>query len=179
MKTQAWGWLVAGVMALGVNGLYHDGGLGWAHRIADKVQYQADALVSGRARQLLAEAQVFVGRNERASARIATAVAQAQNRVAQSEAGFARLQAMTAREQAACARIEARRARMEAQRARMEARMAAVRVPADVMIPANLVPVDVKVPVVRPRVKISLPHLPMVQVPVQVIHVDAPGTGPV
>ncbi len=32
--TQGWGWLTAGVLALGLNGIYHDGGAAWAHRIA-------------------------------------------------------------------------------------------------------------------------------------------------
>lgn len=179
MKTQAWGWFVAGVVALGVNGLYHDGGLDWAHRIAAQVQYKANALLSGRAGQLLAEAQAFAGRNETASTRIASAAAEVQSQVAHSQAGLARFEAMTAREQAACARIEANRARMEAQRAKMEARMAAhVRVPADVVVPVD-VPVHVKVPMLCPRVRISVPRAPLVRVPVRAIQVDAGGAGPV
>src|SRR5271170_250460 len=35
--TQGWGWLTAGVLALGLNGFYHDGGVAWAHRIMDHV----------------------------------------------------------------------------------------------------------------------------------------------
>lgn len=178
MKIQAWGWLVAGVVALGLNGLYHDGGLDWAHQIADQVQYKADTLLSGRAGQFLAEAQAFAGRNETASARIASAVAEVQSQVAHSQAGIARFEAMTAREQAACARIEAKRARMEAQRARIEARLAAVRIPADVIVPVEI-PVDVKVPMVCPHLRISVPRAPLVRAPVRVIQVDAAGAGPV
>ena len=33
--TQAWAWLAAGVLALGLNGFYQDGGAAWAHRIVD------------------------------------------------------------------------------------------------------------------------------------------------
>jgi hypothetical protein len=35
--TQAWGWLAAGVLALGLNGIYHDGGAAWAHRAVGRV----------------------------------------------------------------------------------------------------------------------------------------------
>jgi len=35
--TQGWGWLAAGVLALGLNGFYQDGGAAWAHRIMDHV----------------------------------------------------------------------------------------------------------------------------------------------
>ncbi len=33
--TQGWGWLAAGVLALGLNGIYQDGGAAWAHRIVE------------------------------------------------------------------------------------------------------------------------------------------------
>ena len=33
--TQGWGWLAAGVLALGLNGFYQDGGLARAHRVFD------------------------------------------------------------------------------------------------------------------------------------------------
>ncbi len=184
MKTQAWGWLVAGVLALGFNGLYHDGGLDWAHRIAavvqHDVQYKADALLAGRAGQILAEAELFSARNETATARIATAVAQAQNRVARSQTGLARLEAMTARQQAACAQLEANRARMEAERARIEAMVQARMAMAAVPVPAAaLVPGDITIPVVCPRVKVGVPRTPLVHVPVRMIQVDSAGAGPV
>ena len=36
MKTRrAWAWLAAGVLALGLNGFYQDGGAAWAHRAMD------------------------------------------------------------------------------------------------------------------------------------------------
>ena len=55
--TQAWGWLAAGVLAAGLNAAYHDGGLEWAHRIADRVQHGSAAVVAlagGRADQFVA-----------------------------------------------------------------------------------------------------------------------------
>ena len=39
--TQAWGWLVAAVLAAGLNASYHDGGLQWAHQIADRVEQRS------------------------------------------------------------------------------------------------------------------------------------------
>jgi hypothetical protein len=36
-NAQAWGWLAAGVLALGLNGIYQDGGAAWAHRAVTQV----------------------------------------------------------------------------------------------------------------------------------------------
>ena len=36
-NTQAWGWLAAGVLALGLNGMYQDGGAAWAQRVVNQV----------------------------------------------------------------------------------------------------------------------------------------------
>jgi hypothetical protein len=188
MKTQAWGWLVAGVVALGANGLYHDAGINWAHRVADQARYKAEAFMSGQGGQLLAMAKLFATRNETAAAQIENAVAQVQNHVAQPQAGFAHLQAMAAREQSACARLEAGRARMEAQQARMEAQQARMearleaRMTAHMRVPADhFLPVDMKIPVVCPRLRINVPRVPprvpMVRIPV--VHVDAVNAGPV
>ena len=65
--TQAWGWLAAGVLAAGLNAAYHDGGLEWAHRIADRVQHGSAAVVAlagGRADQFVAEAALLSARND-------------------------------------------------------------------------------------------------------------------
>jgi len=74
---------------------------------------------------------------------------------------------MTAREEAALARVEARRVRMEAQIARLNM--------------ANFNPVAVHVPrVVCPRVRVSLPRMPMMKMPsTPVVHVEYSGAGPV
>ena len=189
MKTQAWGWLVAGVVALGANGLFHDAGVNWAHRIADQAQYKAEAFMSGRGGQLLAMAQLLNTRTEIVSAPIENAVAQVQNHIAQSQAGFAHLQAMPAREQSACARLEAGRARIQAQQAKMEAQQARMEAQqvrmearlesriAHMRVPANFVPVDVRVPAACSGVRISMPRVPMV--PARMIHIDAASAGPV
>lgn len=66
MKTQAWGWLVAAVLAAGLNASYHDGGLEWAHRIAEGVEHSSNAvlaLATGHADRFLAEAQMLGARD--------------------------------------------------------------------------------------------------------------------
>lgn len=167
MKTQAWGWLVAGVMALGLNGLYHDGGLGWAHQIADQVGSKAGyvlALATGRADEFLAQTQVFAARGESASSQIDNAVAVVQGRVARSQTSFSRLETMVARQQAACARLEAHQARMEAKRARMEALVAARVQTAALVTPMNMKIACPHVRVVVPRISTPMVHIAMPQV---------------
>ena len=62
MKTQAWGWLAAAVLAAGLNSSYHNGGLQWAHEIVDRVQHNSSAvlaLATGRADQFMTEARIL------------------------------------------------------------------------------------------------------------------------
>ncbi len=178
--TQAWGWLAAGVLAAGLNASYQDGGLQWAHQIADGVERNSATvltLASGGADQFLAEARLLAARDETASCRLATAMARVQTRIAQSgiaesQAGF---DAMSAREEEQAARFEANRARMEA---RIAARTAHIRIAT-----AAFVPISVKAmpaPVVCPRVRLNIPRVPMVKMPVMPeIHIDAGSAGPV
>ena len=184
MKTQAWGWLAAAVMAAGLNASYHDVGLEWAHRVADQIGYNSAAvlaLASGRADQFLTEARLVTSTEETASCRWSTALARVQTRVARTENGFARVQAMSAREEAQLARLEANRARIEAQVAAQTAR---IRIPAAALSPvvysfADVKMPEVKMPSVCPRVHVSIPRLPMVRVPAPVLHVETFGAGPV
>ena len=121
-STQAWGWLVAGVMALGLNGIYHDGGGAWAARNLDRVvapivnrSSVVLALASGRADRFLAKADVASARGATASCRLATAVARFQTKVTRTQSGLARFEEVSARHEAQFARMEAERARIEAQ----------------------------------------------------------------
>jgi hypothetical protein len=183
MKTQAWGWLVAAVLAAGLNASYHDGGLEWAHRIAGSVEHSSNAvlaLATGRADRFLAEAQILGARQETASCRWSTALARVQTRIARSRASAERFndtfEVMSAREEAEMARVEADRARIEAEVARMQ-------VPA-----ADFAPVMVSMrKVACPRVRFTMPEVPRVEVPriavphikMPVIHVNVSGAGPV
>jgi hypothetical protein len=172
--TQGWGWLAAGVLALGLNGFYHDGGLGIAHRIVDRVadrvtegsEFLAN-LASEHADRFAEQANVVVVRNETASCRLATAMARVQNRIAQSQVGWAHAEAMTARQEAAMARVEAEQARIEAQTIR-------VQVATDVFRPMMVQ--AMKVPVICPRVRVSVPRVPMVRIPAPVVHVEVGGS---
>src|SRR6478609_954360 len=127
MKTQAWGWLIAGVMAAGLNASYHDGGLQWVHELANRVEHGSAAVValaSGNAERFLAEAQLVAAKNEIASCRLSTALARAQARLARGENRFSRFDKfdkftafnnMTAQQNAQLAWLDANSDRMEAQ----------------------------------------------------------------
>ncbi len=193
MKTQAWAWLTAGVVALGLNGFYHDGGAAWAHRIAEHVSDRSDFVVqrvSDRADQFLAEVRMAAVRDETASCRISTALAQFQGKMARTQTRFAqnqskfarteivRVDQMTAREEAQAARLEASQARVEAQVDAQVVRMrfapaAFSRVVIDpIRIRVACPRVQVNVPAVRIPV-VNIPRLPMIRIPAPVISVSA------
>ena len=197
MKTQAWGWLAAAVLAAGLNSSYHDGGLEWAHEIVNSVQHNTSAvldLATGRADQFLAEARMLhLERSQnravdaedsavKVEARhcpFAAALARAQNSLDHSQAEFDDLQALSAREQAKFARLEANRARIEAQ---VEAELARRQFSKDKVRFANdnfsfadsdFTPVVVQVPGIQcPRVHVAMPHIPRVHV--QIPRIEAP-----
>jgi len=172
--TQAWGWLAAGVLAAGLNAAYHDGKLEWAHCVADRIGHASKsvlALASGRVGQFFAEVRL-AGHDETAFSGVDAAMPQVQATVADSEAGLARAEAMSARREAQFARVQAVRARIEA---RVAARKVRCRV-APVIAPATFV--QVAVPPLCPRVRVSVPQLPRIN-PAPVIHIENPGSGPV
>jgi hypothetical protein len=196
MKTQAWAWLTAGVVALGLNGFYQDGGAAWAHRIAERISDRSDFVVaraSERADQFVAEARMAAGHEETASCRLSTALAQFQTKVAQTQTRFAqaktaRFDRMTAREEVQAARLEASQARAEAQvEARVNAQVARMRFEPAMF--ERIVVDPVKVRVVCPRVRVSvpavripvvnIPRLPMIRIPAPVISEADSDTGPI
>ena len=169
MKTQAMGWLTAAVVAAGLNASYHQGGMQWAHRIADQVGYKTGvvlALATGHADRLLADAQLAQAQNEVSSCRMRTALARVESQIERSQARFDHFdEVMVTRE-------EIRAARMEAQRARIEAQMAKIRIPAVAMNP-----VLVRTPKIDvcPRIHVIVPRMPAIKVPATpAIHIDIP-----
>jgi hypothetical protein len=172
--TQAWAWLTAGVLALGLNGFYHDGGVVWAHRIADRLAEQSEAvadLASERVDAFMGTANLVVARNETASCRLAATMAHFQTKIVRTQTTIAHFEAISARQEGALARVEANRARIEA-------RVARVRI-----TPVALNSGDGPV-VICPRVRVSVPRidipkLPMVKIPAPVVHVEIAGAGPV
>ena len=175
MKTQAWGWLAASVLAAGLNSSYHEGGLQWAHQIVDRVGHNTAAvlaLATGRADQFMAEARMLNLERHESQCPLTAAMAQVQSSVDQSQFEFDGFQAMSDREQAQLARLEANRARIEAH---VQAQLARVR-----FVEANFNPVVVKVPEIAcPRVRVSIPRIPRIKVPAPAVHVEYSGPGPV
>ena len=173
MKTQAWGWLAAGVLAAGLNAAYYDGGLAWAHCLAGRIDHASEAvlaLAGGRVEQFFAETRL-AGHDEVATGGVDAVLAQVQAGLADREVGFARVEAMSARRQAQLARVQAVRARIEAQVAAREARC---RVAA--IVPAAFV--QVAAPSACPRVRVSVPQPPRIHVSTPVIQVQG-GSGPI
>ena len=182
--TQAWGWLTAGVLAAGLNATYHNGGLQWAHEIADHAQHSSAAvlaLASGNATRFLSEAQAVTAKREKSSCRLASALARVQGRISGAEQPDYKFEMMSAREEGQLARLEANRERIEAQvQAQVASQTAHLR-----MASLAFAPVDVKAipaPVVCPRVHVNIPRMPMIKMKMPVapeIHIDIPSTGPV
>jgi hypothetical protein len=170
--TQAWGWLTAGVLALGLNGFYHDGGAEWAHRLADRVVYSSGAVIalaSGEADQFLEQAKMVVVRDDTPSCPLSTALASIQARMAWTDARLAHFDAMSAREEAQLAQVEANRVRIEAMAAQSEF--------ATFIEPMNFDASNVSV--ICPRVRVNIPRMPMIKMQAPVVHVRTVGTGPV
>jgi hypothetical protein len=170
--TQAWGWLAAGVLALGLNGFYQDGGAAWAHRIADRVSSTvadrsanllADA--SDRANGLFERASLLAARDQNASCRLARSKARFERRFADTE--VAQFEALSARQEAQLARFEARRTRMEAQLAQVRVAHVAFEIP--------------HIQVACPRVRVNVPHVsvPRVNIQAPMVKVKMSGDGPI
>jgi hypothetical protein len=171
-STQAWAWLAAGVLALGLNGIYQDGGAEWVHRNVDGVIARiADrsgavlALAAGRADWFAAKAGALGVRNETASCRVASAMARFQTKIARTQDGVAEFEAMSAREEAALARFEANRERIETEVARV--RFSPVAFSA------------VNGPVVCPRVRVNIPRVHGMRVPVSGVNFESSSGGPI
>jgi hypothetical protein len=183
-NTQGWGWLAAGVLALGLNGMYLDGGAAWAHRNVDgvmaRVANRAEAVIAlawGRADRFVTRASLVAARDETTSCRFATTMARlqtkmAQTKIARTQNGMARFEAMSARQEETLARVEANRARIEAQVARILAPVAFHSITSPV-VACPRVRVNVNVP------RVPIPEAPVVKIPAPVVEVEMKGAGPV
>jgi hypothetical protein len=92
-----WYWLAAGVLALGLNGAYQDGQLGWVHCLADRAAAFVEQ-ASERGLQAVTTAEVMLGRSPETLGRteatfqklqskmVAQRVAQAQRQIAMAQA---------------------------------------------------------------------------------------------
>jgi hypothetical protein len=202
--TQAWGWLVAGVLAAGLNASYHDGNMEWAHRVADEVQDRSDVVlsqvsdrISEQGNLILARAEQLSGRTETASCRLSTTLEQVERNAARTDQAFARILVNTDRGNAQLARAGANR-EVRLALADAHVRMSAASFQAMNFQGMNFQPMSfrsisfqpivVRVPVVCSRVRVSVPRvdiprvsipkIPMVRIPASV-HIEMPGAGPV
>jgi hypothetical protein len=172
---QGWYWLAAGVLALGLNGVYHDGGADWAQRIVNRSAVVV-ALASGHAERFLASA-----REQTLLCRVATEMARFQTKMARTQTGFAHFDAMTAQQEAGLARLEANRARFEADRARMEAQVARLDFASASLSPefgAAFGPQRIQLPVICPRLRVNIPRT-FVQAPAPTVRVETLSAGPI
>jgi hypothetical protein len=168
MKSKAYGWLAAGVLAAGLNGIYHDGGLAWLHRTADQVESNSAAvlaLATGRADQFLTEARLVTSQDQAPSCRWATALAQVQTRIVRARTRFSQTGTFCARHEAQLARFDAQReaqmAHFEAKQAKMEALIEARNARLNARL-AAFHPVsfsDAKIRDLCPRIHISIPNV--------------------
>jgi hypothetical protein len=126
MKSKAYGWLAAAVLAAGLNASYHDGGLQWAHQVVDEVGHSSAAvlaLAAGHADQFLAEARLVsnqIAANENASDRIAS-TRMAAKRTAESRMVAERDETHSCPWARAMARLRSKTTRTESNSARVEA----------------------------------------------------------
>ena len=161
---QAWYWLAAGVLALGLNGYYQDGGFQGLHRLATGTTLAVnDARVQIGQIATLAEvamADHAQGRCERPAPAVFAVKAVAipggtQARLAQLQEHLEIMQA--ARVQARMARLQDVIARSEMQRAQVEIQNGRIAVLSDQgQVRVTLPPL--------PRVQVSMPQGPVVDV---------------
>jgi hypothetical protein len=184
MKTNpAWGWLAAGVLAAGLNANYYDGGLQWAHRVAEQVGHSSAAvlgLASVRADQFLTEAQMLARRNTPPSCPWATTLARVQTSIARSHVRSEGFEVMSARQEAQLAKLEANRERMQAQ---IAAQTSHFRFASPAFSPVAFK--GLPAAVVCPRIRVNVPKLPVIKMPVAPnvvvpnIHIEMASNGPV
>lgn len=123
MRTdKAWYWLAAGVLALGLNGAYQDGQLGWAHVLADRAAGVVER-ASLRGQHLVAMAEMMLGREPQAFGHTQAAIERIQNRIVCDRVARAQRQMAMAqvREQLAQAMVQQKMAMVEMKMDRVRA----------------------------------------------------------
>ena len=123
MRTdKAWYWLAAGVLALGLNGAYQDGQMGWAHVLVDRAAASVERLaLSGQ--HFVAMAEVMLGREPHAFANTQAAIERVQERIACNRIAQAQSHMATARvrEQLAEANVQRKMAMVQMRMGRVRA----------------------------------------------------------
>ena len=106
---KAWYWLTAGVLALGLNGAYQDGQLGWVHSLVDRTAGAVER-ASDRGMHYVTMAEIMLGRMPEASDRTEVALQKVQNKIVCERVAKAQRQIATAqvRKQLAEAKLQAK-----------------------------------------------------------------------
>lgn len=172
-QNQAWGWLVAAVMAAGLNASYHNGDLQWLHRVAEQAKHRTAAvlaLASGRADLFLMQAQILAAHEQADSGLAAMTPVQAEAAISEAFAGHT--EASAACKELRQARIEILRARTQA---RLDANAARIQIVQATLnrafdpIPAAFNPINTPA---CPRVRVIVPRIPGVRIPAIKLSVD-------
>src|SRR4029077_19613389 len=172
---QGWYWLAPGVMARGLNGVYHEGGAEWAHRFVNR-SAAVVALASGHEERFLSSA-----RGQTLLGRVATEMARFQTKMARTQTGFAHFDAMTAQQEAGLARLEANLAQFEAGRARMGGQVPRLDFASASFSPefaAAFGPKRIQLPVNCPRLGVNIPRT-FLRVPAPTVRVQPFSPGPI
>ena len=77
---KGWYWLAAGVLALGLNGAYQDGQLGWVHCLADRATAAFEQLTA-RSLSVVTMAELMLGRSPEALGRTEAAFQKLQGKM--------------------------------------------------------------------------------------------------
>jgi hypothetical protein len=191
---QAWAWLTAGVLALGLNGFYQDGGAARVHQAVDRVRSGLGSkfalvadLATGHLDQLLLRANLAATRGEARSCYVRTGIVRANSRMTGMGRAFSRFEEMSAQREAELARMQAQREQVQAQFA--DLRMTPVSFsdsdsdsgPACRRVVVHVPAVHVDIPEMHvdvPAVKVNVPQVhvevPQVHVDVPAVHVSVP-----
>ena len=162
---RAWYWVAAGVLALGLNGYYQDGGLRVVHCLANRSRVAVvEAKAQVRQIETLAEL-TFASREENRAAEQANAEVAGEFPVMRTEAKLAELQKQVACAQAA--HMQAQLARMQRLMMLREMKQAQIAIQdgrPEVMTGLGQVRVVLPPMPQMPRVQVSVPQGPSVEV---------------
>lgn len=171
---QGWNWIAAGVIALGVNGVYHDAGAEWARQFVNR-SAMVLALASGQGERFVASAQRLSAREEVSACRLQTMVARVRTKIARTQTGLDRLQAMSERQAADAVRLESSRDQLRIEAAKLP--FLPVSFSPD--IAGSFGPKQIRISAICPRVRVNIPRT-FVTVPAPRVHVEVSSSaGPV
>jgi hypothetical protein len=157
---KAWYWLAAGVLALGINGAYQDGGFRWAHQLAERSSAMFER-VSEQGCRLVSMAEIILGREPATLARAQEHLAQLQERMSTRETDRAQRRLEMAQAKIERAQEKVERAHLCSEFSRIQVHVPRVVIPP---MPAIHVPA-MDMQDFSPRVNVGPIHVPSVHIP--------------